>query len=99
MSSGSQASGHRQLRPERPAWILWLGMLVVTGLVCVGIAEVTLRLLLPSTTIAMMRGGHYVWYAGYNTYVPQTYWGGGTKPGSSLRYLLTRWACVILCKA
>ena len=81
MSSGSQASGHRQPRPERPAWTLWLGMLVATGLVCVGIAEVTLRLLLPSTTIAMMRGGHYVWYAGYNTYAPQTYWQGGNEAG------------------
>ena len=82
MSSGSQASGHHQPRPERPAWTLWLGMLVVTGLVCLGIAEVTLRLLLPSTTLAMMRGGApYVAYAGYTTYVPQTHWQGGNEAG------------------
>jgi hypothetical protein len=39
MSLSSQASDNRQLRPERPAWVLWLGMLVVTALVCLGIAE------------------------------------------------------------
>jgi hypothetical protein len=56
-------------------------MLVVTALVCLGIAEVMLRLLLPSTTIRMMRGGSYLWYAGYKTYVPQTYWQGGNEAG------------------
>jgi hypothetical protein len=40
-----------------------------------------LRLLLPSTTLAMMSGGHYVWYAGYNTYPPQTYWRGANEAG------------------
>jgi hypothetical protein len=53
--------------------------MVLTTLLCLGVAEATLRLLLPSTTITMMRGGNYLWYAGYKTYVPQTSWRGGNE--------------------
>jgi hypothetical protein len=56
-------------------------MLVVTALICLEIVEIMLRLLLPSTTIALMRGGHYVWYAGYRTYVPLAHWPGGNEAG------------------
>jgi hypothetical protein len=28
-----------------------------------------------------MRGGHYVWYAAYKTYVPLTHWPGGNEAG------------------
>lgn len=77
MASNSQASGCRELKSKRPAWAFWLGMLVVTVLVCLGIAEVMLRLLLPNTTLGIMRAGNYVWYAGYKTYIPQTHFGGG----------------------
>jgi hypothetical protein len=56
-------------------------MLVVTVLVCLGIAEVMLRLLLPNTTLGIMRAGNYVWFAGYKTYIPQTHFGGGNEAG------------------
>jgi hypothetical protein len=80
----SKASPHRELESKWPAWVFRLGMLVVTALVCLGIAEVMLRLLLPGTTLAVMfRGTHYVRYAGYETYDPNTVSRGGNEAGES----------------
>ena len=81
MTSNPQTSTHGQLKSDQQVWVFWLGMLVMTALLCLGIAEVMLRLLVPSTTITMMRGANYLWYAGYKTYVPQTYWRGGNEAG------------------
>jgi hypothetical protein len=83
MASNAQASGRRQLKSKPRAWVFWLGMVVVTAFVCLGSAEIMLRLLLPSTTIRLMGGEHFLWYAGYKTYFPNTHFTMTNEPGES----------------